>query len=92
MCRAAINRGFTHIYILPNQLKHKLLLLSLTILVSCATKMPEITYEPVPYDIGVPMFPDSLNIPADNPMTVDGVRLGRYLFMTDGSLATQNAQ
>ena len=54
--------------------------------------MPEITYEPVPYDIGVPMFPDSLNIPPDNPMTVDGVRLGRFLFY-DGRLSgDQNAR
>ena len=40
----------------------------------------------MPYDLGVPFFPDSLNIPKDNPMTVDGVRLGRYLFY-DGRLS-----
>lgn len=50
------------------------------LLVSCANRMPQYTYEPVPFDLGVPFFPDSLNIPSDNPMTVDGVTLGRYLF------------
>ncbi len=39
-----------------------------------------------PYKIGVPYFPDSLNIPRDNPMTAEGVELGRYLFY-DGRLA-----
>ena len=58
----------------------------LLIIASCGVRMPEVVYEPVPYDIGVPMFPDSLNIPPDNPMTVDGVRLGRYLFY-DGRLS-----
>ena len=48
--------------------------------VSCANRAPQFSYEPVPYDLDVPVFPDSLNIPGDNPMTVDGVRLGRYLF------------
>ena len=61
------------------------LLLSV-IISSCANRVPQYTYEPVPYDLGVPFFPDSLNIPADNPMTVDGVRLGRFLFY-DGRLS-----
>ena len=73
-------------------LKNKyIILLFFLFVVSCATKMPDITYTPVPYDIGVPMFPDSLNIPADNPMTVDGVRLGRYLFY-DGRLSGDPAR
>ena len=38
-------------------------------------------YQPTPYQITVPNhFPLQLNIPADNPMTVEGVILGRYLF------------
>jgi|WetSurMetagenome_2_1015567.scaffolds.fasta_scaffold08330_6 cytochrome c peroxidase len=40
---------------------------------------------PTPYVIDFPQFPDSLNIPADNPMTCEGVELGRYLFY-DGRL------
>ncbi len=44
-------------------------------------------YEPVPYKIDIPFgFPTKLNIPDDNPMTVEGVELGRYLFY-DGRLS-----
>jgi len=36
---------------------------------------------PTPYEIPIPKgFPTVLNIPADNPMTVEGVELGRLLF------------
>ena len=36
---------------------------------------------PTPYDLQIPKgFPTALNIPADNPMTVEGVELGRLLF------------
>ena len=59
---------------------------ALLVVASCGEKLPQFSYEPVPYDLGVPFFPDSLNIPKDNPMTVDGVRLGRYLFY-DGRLS-----
>ncbi len=38
-------------------------------------------YKPTPYTISIPLhFPTQLNIPDDNPMTVEGVELGRYLF------------
>lgn len=44
-------------------------------------------FKPTPYTISVPAgFPTKLNIPADNPMTIEGVELGRYLFY-DGRLA-----
>ena len=44
-------------------------------------------YKPTPYEIAVPYgFPTDLNIPKDNPMTVEGIELGRYLFY-DGRLA-----
>lgn len=34
-----------------------------------------------PYELVIPRyFPSNLNIPADNPLTVEGVELGRYLF------------
>ncbi len=40
-----------------------------------------------PYVIEVPFgFPNKMNIPDDNPMTVEGVELGRYLFY-DGRLS-----
>lgn len=44
-------------------------------------------YYPTPYQIKVPrFFPTRMNIPADNPMTVEGVELGRYLFY-DGRMS-----
>ncbi|MFM7758841.1 MAG: cytochrome c peroxidase, partial [Crocinitomicaceae bacterium] len=37
-------------------------------------------YLPTPYNLEIPShFPDMI-IPADNPMTVEGVELGRFLF------------
>ena len=40
-----------------------------------------------PYQITIPShFPAKLNIPSDNPMTVEGVTLGRFLFY-DGRLS-----
>jgi cytochrome c peroxidase len=38
-------------------------------------------YNPTPYTIPIPaFFPTMLNIPDDNPMTVEGIELGRNLF------------
>ncbi len=50
---------------------------------SCKDDTPDdtIEFEPTPYTIVIPKnFPTQLNIPADNPMTVEGVELGRYLY------------
>jgi len=54
---------------------------------SCTNKEPETKpYTPTPYKIEIPYgFPTNLNIPADNPMTVEGIALGRALFY-DGRL------
>ena len=42
---------------------------------------PTPVHNPTPYEIPVPFgFPTNLNIPEDNPMTVEGIELGRYLF------------
>ncbi len=42
---------------------------------------------PTPYEFEVPQrFPTILNIPEDNPLTVEGVELGRYLFY-DGRMS-----
>jgi cytochrome c peroxidase len=39
------------------------------------------TFKPTPYTIHAPWyFPTLMNIPADNPLTVDGIFLGRCLF------------
>ncbi|MBU3928855.1 MAG: cytochrome-c peroxidase [Bacteroidetes bacterium] len=47
----------------------------------CTNKSTVTPYEPTPYELEIPFgFPTKLNIPADNPMTVEGVELGRYLF------------
>lgn len=45
------------------------------------------TFHATPYQIpDVLYFPKNLNIPEDNPMTVEGITLGRYLFY-DGRLS-----
>ena len=42
---------------------------------------------PTPYEIVIPkFFPTDIRIPADNPMTVEGIALGRYLFY-DGRMS-----
>lgn len=45
------------------------------------------SFQTTPYTIpDAEYFPKNLNIPADNPMTMEGVELGRYLFY-DGRLS-----
>jgi len=49
--------------------------------------VPSQPHNPTPYEIVVPYgFPTKMNIPVDNPMTVEGIELGRYLFY-DGRLS-----
>jgi cytochrome c peroxidase len=65
------------------------ILIFLPLLFSCKkdSKQPSDTFTPTPYHIQIPKyFPTVLNIPADNPMTVEAVKLGRYLFY-DGRLS-----
>lgn len=58
----------------------------LLMLVSCTKDEPAVT-RPTPYVIDIPpFFPTQLNIPADNPMTVEGIALGRKLFY-DGRIS-----
>jgi cytochrome c peroxidase len=61
---------------------------SLLILSACNKETdPVPSFRATAYTIQVPLhFPRELNIPADNPMTVEGVELGRYLFY-DGRLS-----
>jgi cytochrome c peroxidase len=63
------------------------LFISVLALFGCSDK-PEIEqFKTTPYLIDVPFpFPTAMNIPADNPMTVEGVQLGRFLFY-DGRLS-----
>ena len=56
------------------------------LLFSCDEKDPA-PYVPTPYALEIPKyFPTQLNIPADNPLTEEGIMLGRYLFY-DGRLS-----
>jgi len=56
---------------------HIVILILALFLASCRDRVEP----PTPYDIPIPKgFPTILNIPADNPMTVEGVELGRLLF------------
>jgi cytochrome c peroxidase len=48
---------------------------------SCNDDPPEKSHEPTPYKFPeLKFFPTENNIPPDNPMTVEGIKLGRYLF------------
>ena len=52
----------------------------LMVIVSC-TPVHEEPYQPTPYELARPSyFPSRTNIPDDNPMTEEGVALGRKLF------------
>ncbi|NCD42489.1 MAG: hypothetical protein EOL88_10395, partial [Bacteroidia bacterium] len=68
--------------------KQRLQWIILTILgiaFSCSEK-PQ-PYEPTPYTLDIPdYFPTQVNIPEDNPLTEEGVELGRHLFY-DGRLS-----
>ena len=60
--------------------RQKLFWLLLFLLILCACRK-EKTFSPTPYEVVIPRyFPTELNIPEDNPMTVEGVELGRKLF------------
>lgn len=57
------------------------------ILISCEGDNDKIDYKPTPFTFPtLPDFPSKMNIPKDNPMTVEGVELGRHLFY-DGRLS-----
>ncbi|MDP4267166.1 MAG: cytochrome c peroxidase [Bacteroidota bacterium] len=50
-----------------------------------------ISSTPTPYKVEIPkFFPTDIYIPSDNPLTNEGVELGRYLFY-DGKLAGRNS-
>lgn len=50
------------------------------ILLLCACSKEKVGYEPTPYTLNIPSHFPAMNIPSDNPMTFEGVELGRYLF------------
>ena len=49
-------------------------------LVGCDCHGPEPVWNPTPYALEIPPFFPPMDIPADNPLTEEGVRLGRMLF------------
>jgi cytochrome c peroxidase len=49
------------------------------IMVGCLSKT-KTTYQPTPYPLEEPKAFVKMGIPGDNPLTVEGVELGRYLF------------
>lgn len=58
---------------------------------SLSCKKDSVAYTPTPYTLDIPShFPD-MDIPADNPMTVEGVALGRKLFY-EKKLSGDNSQ
>ncbi len=74
--------------LIPRPIRY-LLIISLMIFISSCEKdeEPESPYKPTPYEIDIPYgFPTRLNIPEDNPMTEEGIELGRYLFY-DGRMS-----
>lgn len=54
--------------------------LLLAVIVTFGCKKEPKVYEPTPYALDVPSHFPNMPIPADNPMTVEGVYLGRKLF------------
>jgi cytochrome c peroxidase len=58
-----------------------------TVFVTGCFDDPPSSYKPTPYQIVIPkFFPTDIQIPADNPMTVEGIELGRNLFY-DGRMS-----
>ncbi len=48
--------------------------------VSPGEDLTGIAYEPTPYELTIPAGLPSMSIPPDNPLTVEGIELGRRLF------------
>jgi len=82
---ASFNYRFYHLCLLFS-------IFSFLFIASCTEKTePAPAFHATPYTIQIPLhFPRELNIPADNPMTVEGIMLGRYLFY-DGRLSGRPA-
>ena len=55
------------------------ILVSLLLSAGCDCGKPPV-WEATPYELDIPAFFPPMDIPADNPLTVEGVKLGRFLF------------
>ncbi len=75
---------------MKNNLSNGIVFLFIFFVSACQTPdepEPKPVYQTTPYEIEIPPgFPTDLNIPDDNPMTVEGIELGRYLFY-DGRMS-----
>lgn len=61
----------------------------LLVVSGCDTEPDEPIYEPTPFTLTIPKGLPPMEIPADNPLTVEGVALGRRLFY-EGLLSKDN--
>lgn len=52
----------------------------LVIVIFLSCKKDQVGYDPTPYTLEIPSHFPQMEIPGDNPMTVEGVELGRKLF------------
>ena len=69
----------------------KYILLFVAVIVALwACKKDKAIFEPTPYELEIPSHFPAMNIPADNPMTVEGIELGRKLFY-DTRLSLDNS-
>lgn len=65
----------------PSLRMNKLLFVALIgIVLFLGCKKDNVTYEPTPYALKIPSHFPQMPIPEDNPMTVEGVALGKMLF------------
>lgn len=55
------------------------------------TTTPETPFNPTPYNLVIPPFFPPMDIPSNNPLTVEGVKLGRFLFW-EKKLSGNNTQ
>ena len=56
------------------------ILAALTWMPGCNCNVPEPVWAPTPYELEIPAFFPPMDIPEDNLLTEEGVRLGRFLF------------
>ncbi|MBL7982518.1 MAG: cytochrome-c peroxidase [Flavobacteriales bacterium] len=76
-----------------------IMLLGMVVMVAACRKETETdppagggaTYTPTPYTLAIPPNFSAMPIPADNPFTVEGIRLGRFLFYEE-RLSGNNTQ
>jgi cytochrome c peroxidase len=62
------------------QQKSLLSLFILLLIFACAKEKDTTPYTPTPYKVEAPLWMQPMEIPSDNPMTVEGVALGKRLF------------